>query len=148
MELRTRPKSNYLQSAEWEELHVLTSHWQSDMAFFEDELRFIDVLIDKYFNSLIDPENMDRTKAIAANLSQVKSDREKLTSRIAEHLRHIKELMTNTSTQDAATFRQEHGRLEDDLTEFVKSFRTAKKEIFQLTESIARTEKSKHLISK
>lgn len=148
MELRTRPKSNYLQSAEWEELHVLTSHWQSDMAFFEDELRFIDVLFDKYFNSLIEPENMEKTKAIATNLSHVKSDRENLTSRIAEHLRHIKELMTNTSTQDATTFRQEHARLEDDLTEFVKSFRKVKQEIFQLTEGIVRTEKAKHLISK
>jgi paraquat-inducible protein B len=148
MELRTRPKSNYLQSAEWEELHVLTTHWQSDMAFFEDELRFIDVLFDKYFNSLIDPENMDKTKAIATNLSHVKSSRESLSSRIAGHLRHIKELMTNTLTQDEAMFRQEHGRLEDDLTEFVKSFRKVKQEIFQLTESIARTEKAKHLISK
>jgi hypothetical protein len=148
MELRTRPKSNYLQNAEWEELHVLTSHWQSDMAFFEDELRFIDVLFDKYFNALIDPENMDRTKAIATNLSHVKLDREMLTSRIAEHLRHIKELMTNTSSQDAATFRQEHGKLEDGLAEFVKSFRTVKQEIFQLMEGIARTEKAKHLISK
>jgi hypothetical protein len=147
MELRTRPKSNYLHSAEWEELHVLTSHWQSDIAFFEDELRFIDVLFDKYFNSLIDPENIVRTKAIATSLSQLNSGRENLTSRIAGHLHHIKELMTNTSTQDAATFRQEHSRLEDDLTEFVKSFRTVKQEIFQLTEGIVRTEKAKHLIS-
>lgn len=147
MELRTRP-SNYLQSAEWQELHVLTSHWQSDMAFFDDELRFIDILFDKYFNALIDPENMDTTKSIAAKLSNLKSSREMLASRIAEHLHNIKELMTNNASQDAVAFREEHGRLEDDLTDFVKTFRAVKRDIFELTERIARTEKSKHLISR
>jgi hypothetical protein len=147
MELRTR-QVNYLQSAEWQELHVLTSHWQSDMAFFEDELRFIDVLLDKYFNALIDPENMDATKSIAANLTNLKSNRELMTARIAEHLHHIKTLMTNSSSQDAAAFREEHVRLEDDLTDFVKTFRAVKREIFNLTERIARTEKLKHLISR
>jgi len=147
MELRTR-QGNYLQSAEWQELHVLTSHWQSDMAFFEDELRFIDVLLDKYFNALIDPENMDATKSIAAKLSNLKSSREMMTSRIAEHLQHIKALMTNSSSQNAAAFREEHARLEDDLTDFVKTFRAVKREIFELTERIARTEKLKHLISR
>lgn len=147
MELRTRP-GNYLQSAEWQELHVLTSHWQSDMAFFDDELRFIDVLFDKYFNALIDPENMDTTKSIATRLSNLKSSREMLASRIAEHLHNIKELMANNSSQEAAAYRDEHGRLEDDLSDFVKTFRAVKREIFDLTERIARTEKLKHLISK
>jgi hypothetical protein len=146
MELRTQ-QSNYLQSAEWQELHVLTSHWQSDMAFFEDELRFIDVLLDKYFNALIDPENMDSTKSIAAKLSNLKSSREMMTSRIAEHLHHIKALMTNSASQDAEAFREEHARLHDELTDFVKTFRAVKRDIFELTERIARTEKLKHLIS-
>lgn len=147
MELRTRP-SNYLNSAEWQELHVLTSHWQSDMAFFDDELRFIDVLFDKYFNALIDPENMDTTKSIAAKLSNLKSSREVLASRIAEHLHNIKELMPNNSSQDAGAFREKHGRLEDDLSDFVKTFRAVKRDIFELTERISRTEKLKHLISR
>lgn len=148
MELRTRPKSNYLRNADWEELHVLTSHWQSDMTFFSDELRFIDVLFDKYFSALIEPENMDQTKSIAAKISHIKSSREQLSLRIIEHLHNIKELMTRTSSHDPSLFRDEHGKLEDDLTEFMKSFRALKREIFELTERIARTEKAKHLISR
>lgn len=146
MELRTRP-DNYLQSTAWQELHVLTSHWQSDMAFFADELRFIDVLFDKYFNALIDPENIGKTKAIASRLSNLKNDRETLSSRLAEHLHHIKELMTSTLAKDANIIREEHISLEDDLSEFIKIFRVVKREVFELTERIARTEKARHLIS-
>lgn len=147
MEFRTRPKSNYLLNAEWQELHVLTTHWQSDMIFFEDELRFIDILFDKYFNALIEKENIEKTKGIAGKLSNVKASRSALANRIENHLHHIEELMINPFPQDAAEFRTEHAALEDDLTMFVKSFREMKREMFELTERIARTEKAKHLIS-
>jgi hypothetical protein len=147
MELRTRPE-NYLESAAWRELHVLTSHWQSDMAFFADELRFIDLLFDKYFNALIDPENIGTTKAVASKLSTLKNDREILSSRLAEHLHHIKELMTTSPPQSAANVREEHASLEEGLTDFIKRFRVVKREIFELTERIARTEKARHLIAK
>ena len=147
MELRTRP-DNYLQTAAVQELHVLASHWQSDMAFFADELRFLDVLFDKYFNALIDPENIGKTKAVASRLTILKSDREMLTSRIAEHLHNIKELMTKTPPMELAILKEEHVNLEESLTEFIKIFRVVKREIFELTERIARTEKARHLISK
>ncbi len=145
MELRTRP-DNYLQAAEWQELHVLSTHWQSDMAFFADELRFIDVLFDKYFNALIDPENIEETKSVAARLSSLKSDREILSSRISEHLHHMKDLMTKAMPRNNPDFIEEHGNLENDLTHFIKTFRSVKREVFALTERIARSEKAKHLI--
>ena len=147
MELRIRP-DNYLQTAAVQELHVLTSHWQSDMAFFADELRFIDVLFDKYFNALIDPENIGKTKAVASKLSNLKSDREMLSSRISDHLHNMKEFMTNTPQNDLTILRDEHVSLEEALTEFIKNFRVVKREIFEVTERIARTEKARHLISK
>ena len=147
MELRTRP-DNYLLTAAVQELHVLTSHWQSDMAFFADELRFIDVLFDKYFNALIDPENIGKTKAVASRLTMLKSDREMLSSGISKHLHNLKELITNTPVKDLGILREEHVNLEESLTEFIKKFRVVKREIFELTERIARTEKARHLISK
>jgi hypothetical protein len=147
MEFRTRPKSNYLLNAEWQELHVLTTHWQSDMIFFDDELRFINLLFDKYFSALIDKENIENTKIVAGKLAEVKSRHDTLGQRITKHLQHIEELMINPFAQDASAFRHEHATLEDDLAAFVKSFREVKHELFQLTERIARTEKAKHLIS-
>ena len=69
MEFRTRPKSNYMLEAEWQELHALTIHWQSDVTFFGDELRFIDLLIDKYFTTLVDKNHIAITKDVTAKLS-------------------------------------------------------------------------------
>jgi hypothetical protein len=147
MEFRSRPKSNYLLNAQWQELHALTMHWQSDMSFFKDEFRFIDVLFEKYFTALVDKDNMNKTKALASKLAELRSRRDALEQHILNHLHHIEELMINPFAQDASKFRTEHGVLEDDLATFAKLFRETKQEVFQLTERIARTEKAKHLIS-
>jgi hypothetical protein len=147
MEFRTRPKSNYLLNAEWQELHVLTAHWQSDIIFFEDELRFLNLLFDKYFSALIDKENIEKTKVVAARLADIKTKHGSVAQRITRHLHHIEELMINPFAQDASAFRDEHAALEDDLAGFVKAFKDVKHDVFELTERIARTEKAKHLIA-
>jgi hypothetical protein len=147
MEFRTRPKSNYLLNAQWQELHVLTTHWQSDLNFFGDELRFINLLVDKYFKTLIDDQHIGKTKGIAVRLGEIESSYGSLTKRVTEHLRHIESLMVDPFAHDESAFRDEHGLLEDDLAAFVKSFRDVKRQLFHLTEEIARTEKAKHMIS-
>ena len=146
MEFRTRPKSNYLLDAEWQELHALTTHWQSDMVFFGDELRFIDLLIDKYFTSLVDKENIAVTKDVAAKLSDIKKTYESLHQKVLKHLRHIENLMVDPFATDASAFRNEHATLEDELVAFVKNFRDIKQRVFQLTDRVVKTEKQKHLI--
>jgi len=146
MEFRSRPKSNYLLDAEWQELHALTSHWQSDIVFFGDELRFIDILIDKYFTSLVDKENIAATKNVAAKLSDIRKTHESLYQKVLKHLRHIENLMVDPFALDAAAFRNEHQMLEDELVAFVKDFRDIKNRVFQLTDRIVKTEKQKHLI--
>ncbi|HET6544224.1 MAG TPA: hypothetical protein VFG46_27255 [Chryseolinea sp.] len=146
MEFRTRPKSNYLLDAEWQELHALTSHWQSDIVFFGDELRFIDILIDKYFTSLVDKENIGVTKDVAAKLSEIKKTYESLSQKVAKHLRHIENLMVDPLALDASAFRNEHAMLEDELVAFVQHFRDIKHRVFELTDRVVKTEKQKHLI--
>jgi len=146
MEFRTRPKSNYLLDAEWQELHALTSHWQSDIVFFGDELRFIDLLIDKYFTSLVDQENITVTKDVASKLSDIKKTYESLHEKVLKHLRHIENLMVNPFALDASAFRNEHQTLEDELVAFVKGFRNVKGRVFQLTDRVVKTEKQRHLI--
>jgi hemerythrin len=146
MEFRSRPKSNYLLDAEWQELHALTTHWQSDMAYFGDELHFIDLLIDKYFTSFVDKENIAVTKEVAAKLSDTKKIFESLYQKILNHLRHIEKLMVDPLVSDASAFRNEHATLEDELAAFVKNFRDIKRGVFQLTDRVVKTEKQKHLI--
>ena len=148
MEFRTRPKSNYLLDAEWQELHALTSHWQSDIAFFGDELRFMELLIDRYFTSLVDQNHIAITKDVAAKLSHIKKIHDSLYQKVLKHLKHVENFMVNPFASDASAFRNEHATLEDELVSFVKNFRDIKRSVFQLTDQVIKNEKERHLIGR
>ena len=147
MEFRSRPKSNYLLNAEWQELHALTGHWQSDIKFFEDEISFLALLFDKYFAAFTDKENIERTKAVAANLSSIETQRKEIGIRIVKHLHRTEALLLDPFANDSASLRNEHEALEDELTSFVKSFRGVKQEVFNLAERVAVADKTKRFIT-
>ena len=148
MEFRSRPKSNYPLDAEWQELHALTLHWQSDLVFFGDELHFIDLLIDKYFTSLVDEDHIEITKAVAIRMSGIKKTYGSIYQKVLKHLQHIENLMINPFSLNVVAFRDEHATLEDELAAFVKNFREVKRDLFQLADGVVKTEKKKHLIGR
>ena len=146
MEFRARPKGDYLMNAEWQDLHTLTEHWQSEMHFYEDEMRFLMVLFEKYFTALVEKENIESTKNVAASMTAVDLTRSSLAQRIQQHLQNILDLVERRSEKNTGDFRFDHQLLEDDFVSFAERFRSLKRDVFRLAENIAKTEKL-HLIS-
>lgn len=147
MNLRIRPKSDYLQQAEWSELYVLAKHWQSDMEFYRDELRFLRGLVDKYFIWLIRDENIAQVQDMTGKLSEAGQNHEQLHERLKEHLKLLEGLISKSSNIDKVDFRKKHIELEDRITDFFKAFRSLKKEVFAMTEHVVSEEKLKHLLT-
>lgn len=132
----------------WTESFALTKHWQSDLIFFSDEMRFFRSLVDRYFLALIEKDNIGKTRAIAVRLADLEQDRLQLEKKIASHLTHLGGLIENAFSHDAQSTLDEHQEMEAAMTNLVKQFRTLKKDIFQLTEHVMESEKAKHLLGK
>lgn len=137
------PVSNMMRS-----MIVISQNWQSDLVFFNLELRFLRSLIDKYFIWLVEDANINRTREASAALLKLEKERLALEGKVSIHLKHLADLMTNPFTYDSQKIREDHGELEDLVMGFVKEFRKTKKEIFSLTEVVIETEKVKHLITR
>ena len=116
------------------------------MFFFGDEIRFMDLLIDKYFTSLVDKEHLAITKDIAAKLADIKTKHDLLVRQVTKHLDQIGNAVINPFATDAPNFRNEHSNLEEELAEFARIFRKGKLDTFQIIERIVKSEKQKHLI--
>ena len=138
---RSRPKANYINEADWQELYVLTEHWKSDLSFYSDDLKFLHDLIDKYFIWISKKENIDMVREIEVGLNNMDNQCGSLLDRANKHLHHLTELIDNPFAYDSHKFRAEHEQLEDDLTSFVKDFRKNRKEVFTITKYIIDTEK-------
>jgi len=143
LELSSKDKNP---DASWSEFYVLAEHWQSDMMFFQDELQFLSTLIDKYFMRLTEEENISKTKPLTKTLSGMVTHGQHLAHKILEHSKHLQELMQNPFPYDSQIVKDEHAELEKDLNNFVRALRAVKRETFELTEQVLRTEKAKHLL--
>ncbi len=130
----------------WVNWHLLTGHWQSDIAFFEDEMKFFRSLIDRYFRALIDEKFIERTRAIAITLADLEDERRLLGQKVSSHRKNLAALMENPFSHDAQTTADEHQVLEIAIADFVKHFRKGKIDIFLLTEPVLQSQKASHLL--
>jgi len=145
-DFRYRPNENYIHQADWQQLYVLTEHWKSDLQFYNDDLKFLHHLIDKYFMWISKKENIDMVREIEVGLLEIDSKCGTLLNRANKHLHRLAELIDNPFAYDSHQFRTEHEQLEDDLAHFVKRFRENRKEIFKITQYVMETEKLTQLL--
>lgn len=138
--LRFRPSNNYINNASWEELHVLTDKWKSDLEFYNFELNFLHKLIDKYYIWLTNDELVNEVEAAARKIFAANKVRNELSFETIKHLRQIEEIMENEFKFDAQVFRANHEKLENKFAVFCKNFQLLKKEVFVLTEQVLDTE--------
>lgn len=140
-DFRNRPKGQYIFEADWQQLYILTEHWKSDLLFYKDDLKFLDHLIDKYFIWISKKENIDLVRDIELNLLEIYKQSTSLLKRVNKHLHHLAELVDAPYKYDSNLFRREHKQLENDIANYVISFRKNRKETFAITEHVIDSEK-------
>jgi hypothetical protein len=128
--LSLRPKGDFTWTAQYQQLYVLTEHWQSDLQFYKGDLQFLHHLIDKYFIWLINKENLDEMKNLASGLSETGKNCDRLLEKTSKHLAHLAELIDDPFKYDSHKFRSEHEELENEIASFVKNFWKIKEDTF------------------
>ena len=145
-DFQNTPRDNYIMKADWKQLRVLTQHWQSDLEFHRDEIKFLHHLINKYIMWLTRYEEVEMVRKIKKMLAKVGRECHKLLGKVGTHLRHLSDLIENPYAHDSQAFLNEHGELEEELVAFAKNFRLAKKETFKITENLMDSEEvAEHL---
>ncbi|WP_413999030.1 hypothetical protein ACMDB5_00120 [Flavobacterium sp. W1B] len=144
--LRQRPKGDFTWQAEWQQLYILTKHWQSDLKFYNEDLEFLNHLVDKYFIALIQKDNLDEMRGLTKRLTEENKECDSLLEKTAKHLKHLAELIDDPFKYDSHQFRSEHEKLEDGIASFIKEFRKNKKETFAITEKVIAKEIKKRLM--
>jgi len=145
-ELRLRPHSNYLITAPWQELYLLTKRWKSDLTFYNYEINFFIGLVDKNFIWITDKENIIQVQHLVNILKHLSKEREILDRNITKHLNYLRLFLKNEYSHDQQLFRADHIDLENKLVLFSKSLRATKKDVFTISEQILYKENPESLI--
>lgn len=133
---------------ELEQMYVRTEHWIQDYAFFEYEFKFLINLMDKYFVGAViaDEEKNEQLKDVVGRLVRLDEGREHLQISIKENLSYLTRLIQNKEVFDPEECRDRQSDLESDQTDFLRRYRVIKKEVFQLSEHLIQSARSRRLI--
>lgn len=146
--LKIRPKDNYIQENNWQELYVLTKHWKSDLLFYKDDLKFLHHLIDKYFIWITKKDNLEDVRKIGVNILQDTTAVNKLLHEVKKHLSHLANLIDEPFKNDAEQIRTEHQELEDQIAIVIIQVRKNRKQLFSITEHVLESEELTYLMKK
>tara|TARA_R110002167_G_scaffold125448_16_gene305623 strand:- start:262 stop:708 length:447 start_codon:yes stop_codon:yes gene_type:complete len=136
-EKEPRPK---IDTTTWQQLYLLTGHWKSDMQFYNDDLRFLRHLIDKYFLWIAKKENLDAVRDIEVTLIDISKKCDNLLKKIEQHFKDLSHFIDKPDIENMAKLELDHARLEKRMADFVKSFRENRKEVFKITSYVIDSE--------
>lgn len=139
---------NYHNTANLQQLFLLTEHWQNDVAFYKDEFRFLYKLIDRYYIWLTNDEHIEAVRKMVKTVVDVQHELTALSIELSSHLIAIGKRIDKSNAAAELVLREEHAQLEMKVGQFYRNFRMVKKEIFTITELVIESEKLQHLLEK
>ena len=116
-----------------EELYVLTTHWLSDITFFEQEISYFQSLITRYFLPSVEEKNILLITSIASHFNSLSIRKEQLKSNIIQHQSQLSSLLDKIHVDNEAQLNVLHTNIEAKLFEFIKTLRQLKLEFFNAT---------------
>ncbi|WP_018474593.1 hypothetical protein [Echinicola pacifica] len=117
------------------QFYALGEHWRSDVAFYHDEIRFLQDLMESYFHHFLDQMNLAWAKRMERKISILDRRREEIERKLNLHLHHICDMIKDNDFRQEKHLLQDQEELENLLATYAKDFRTLKKQIFTLTEN-------------
>jgi hypothetical protein len=139
-------QQNTIGEVNWQELYILTDHWKSDLNFYKDDLRFLHHLIDKYIIWITKDDNLNMVQEIKKNLFEIRNISVDLMKEVTSHQGNLGLMVENPVQTSNPQFMKDHEVLEDKISNFVKLFRSNRKEIFKITEYVIDSEELPNIL--
>ncbi len=121
---------------ELEKLYEINKHHITELIFFDDEVRFLKGLINKYFVKELQNEHINKSQMIDIRLSQLVLIKSNISKDILLHQGNLHVKFKDINNHEYYFFKLESDRVEEEMKDLNRNFKHIKKEIFQLSKEI------------
>jgi hypothetical protein len=142
---RSRPKGNYIQDTNLQDLYLLAETWNQDIEFYTFEIEFLDRLIDTYFVKLLLHENLDELRVLQKDLFKARTQCKQILQRINVQLNYIVDILDEPFKYNITDFRNDYEQLEDDIEECREVLKGLRYAVFNTTKVVLESEKPKFI---
>ena len=124
-------------------LHLELKQWQSNLYFMQDEMIFIDRLLNSYAFQPNTPNLFERIQDYLYRLKKAKQKRAKFVSLIGEHESDLGGILECTDDNCDLPYYQKHDSLRLEIVSCMQTFQELKSEIFNYAGGILKKRKPK-----
>lgn len=118
------------QSEKVNQLHTALKLWQSNLNFMQDELIFIDHLLNSYVFEPNTPKLFERIQDYLFRLKKAKKEQKILAAQIGKHENILGGMLECTDDNCDLSYYQKHDTLKAQVMECTQYFQQLKSEIF------------------
>ncbi len=129
------------QGKKTEELHFELQGWKSSLHFIEDEIIFIDHLLNSYVFQPNTQNLFERLEDYNYRLKQLKHSKTNFQKSIAQHENQLSGMMDCTDAYCDLQYYQKHNTIKAQVRNFSTNFSTLKSEIFNYASAILKKRK-------
>ena len=129
------------QTKKVEELHFELQGWKSNLHFIEDEIIFIEHLLNSYVFQPNTPNLFERLQNYLNRLKTTKTSKIQLQESIVEHENMIGGMMECTDASCDLSYYRKHDTLKAEVVNYTTNFKGLKSEIFNYASGILKKRK-------
>ena len=135
------PSKRY-DSTKMENLHWETQQWKSDLQFVQDEVMFIEQLLQSYVFEPNTPNLFERLQDYLARLNTFKEERQSVVKVLAKHENELGGMWECKDVDCNGSYRKSHEDIRETVNNLKKKFSALKSEIFNYAGGILKKRKA------
>ncbi|MFI0431078.1 hypothetical protein [Mariniflexile sp. HMF6888] len=141
---RYRPKDNFIQEASLDDLLALTKNWESDLIFYNNDLKFLQQLIEVHFVKLLLYEGTNEFRDLQNDIQISIIQCEILLKQTPVFTKHLTHLIDEPHKYDTHILRNNYELFEDDCTQYIETVKIIRLLAFSMLKNILEEEKSQY----
>lgn len=131
-----------IQEKKTEELHRDSQLWNSHLRLMQDELTFIDHLLNSYVFEPNTPNLFERLQGYKDRHKKVKAKRQAVSKMIVQHQKNLGGMLECVDQACDNTYYQNHELIKAEVVDCMENFQILKSEIFNYAGGILKKRKS------
>lgn len=141
---RYRPKDNFIQEASLDDLLTLTKNWESDLIFYNKDLKFLQQLIEVYFVKLLLYGNASDFRDLQNDIQIAIVQCEILLKQTPVFTKRLTHLIDEPCKYNSHILRNNYELFEDDCSQYIETVKIIRLLAFSMLKSILEEEKPKY----
>lgn len=106
----------------------------SEVAFYKDDIKFIEVLINRFLKDMLKHENLDELRESMMRLQTLKTKCNTLLENLKQHRQNLDKISDMENEINVSKFETSQNNLKENVTTFRLEFQNVKQEIYRFAD--------------